>query len=104
MNNILISFMFSYLGYLSLSGNIDPIKYLYRNIWTERPPLIRTVSELQGRLTSTEIESAQGKLYSAEFLYYWAMICIGEQSPLIFKDLGTAETCLKMIQHTVPIA
>lgn len=32
------------------------------------------------------------------------MICIGEQSPLIFKDLGTAETCLKIIQHTVPIA
>ena len=54
MNNILISFMLSNLGYLSLSGNIDSIKYLYRNIWTERPPLIRTVSELQGRLTSTE--------------------------------------------------
>lgn len=32
------------------------------------------------------------------------MVCIGEQSPLIFKDLGTAETCLKMIQHTAPIA
>lgn len=32
------------------------------------------------------------------------MICIGEQSPLIFKNLGTAETCLKIIQHTVPIA
>ena len=32
------------------------------------------------------------------------MICIGEQSPLIFKDLGIAETCLKKIQHTVPIA
>ena len=104
MNNILIGSMLSYLGYLFLNGNIESIKYLYRNIWTESPPLIKTISELQGWLTSIEIESVPGRLYSAEFLYYWAMICIGEQSPLIFKDLGTAETCLKMIQHTVPIA
>ena len=104
MNNIEISIMLSYLGFLFLNGNIDSIKYLYRNIWTENPPLIKTISELQGCLTSMEIESAQGRLYSAEFLYYWAMICIGEQSPLIFKDLRTAETCLKIIQRTVPIA
>ena len=104
MNNIEISIMLSYLGFLFLNGNIDSIKYLYRNIWTENLPLIKTISELQGCLTSMEIESAQGRLYSAEFLYYWAMICIGEQSPLIFKDLGTAGTCLKMIQHTIPIA
>ena len=95
MNNIEISILLSYLGFLFLNGNLDSIKYLYRNIWTESPPLIKTISELQGCLTSMEIESAQSKLYSAEFLYYWAMICIGEQSPLIFKDLGTAETCLK---------
>ena len=104
MNNILIGFMLSYLGYLFLNGNIESIKYLYRNIWTESPPLIKTISELQGWLTSIEIESVPGRLYSAEFLYYWAMICIGEQSPLIFKNLGTAETCRKIIQDTVPIA
>lgn len=103
MNGIIISIMLSYLGHLFLSGNIDSIKYLYRNIWTESPPLLKTISELQGCLTSIEIESAQGRLYSAEFLYYWAMICIGEQSPLIFKDLGTAKACLESIQHIVPM-
>ena len=104
MNNIEISIMLSYLGYLFLNGNIDSIKYLYRTIWKELPPLIKTISELQDCLTPVEIERDKGKLYSAEFLYYWAMICIGEQSPLIFKDLGTAKTCLRKIQHTVPIA
>ena len=104
MNGIIISIMLSYLGHLFLSGNIDSIKYLYRNIWTESPPLLKTISELQGCFTSVEIISDYDKLYSAEFLYYWAMICIGEQSPLIFKDLGTAEACLKKIQHTIPIA
>lgn len=104
MNNIEISIMLSYLGYLFLNGNIDSIKYLYQNIWMESPPLVRTISELQDCLTSAEIENDRGKLYSAEFLYYWAMTCIGEQSPLIFKDLGTAKACLESIQRIVPMA
>ena len=48
MNSINISIMFSYLGYLFLSGNIEPIKYLYRNIWAESPPLIKTVQRAAG--------------------------------------------------------
>lgn len=98
-----LSIAFSYLGKLVLDGNVEAVKFLYGNIWGESPPLIRTIGELQGCLTSVEVEHDMDRLYSTEFLYYWAMICIGEQSPLIFKDLGTAEACFKIIWHAVPM-
>lgn len=97
------SCVFSYLGWQFLQGNVDVVKFLYGNIWGESPPLIRTIDELQECLTAVEVERDRDGLYNTEFLYYWAMTCIGEQSPLIFKNLGIAETCLKKIQRSIPL-
>ena len=98
------SLVFSYLGQQLLQGNIEVAKFLYGNTWTELPPLIRTISELQGHLTAPEVVKDHGELYGTEFLYYWGMTCLGEQSPLVTRDLGTAEACFKKIKSSVPLA
>lgn len=98
------SAVYSRLGRFFLDGSVEVAKFFYKSCWGERPPLIRTITDLQGHLTAVEVEKDKAGKYSAEFLYYWAMTCIGEQSPLIFKDLGTAEVCLKKILPNVPIA
>lgn len=95
---------YSYLGRLFLNGSVEAAKFFYGNIWAESPPLIRTISELQGCLTSTQIVNNTNGLYSAEFLYYWGMTCLGEQSSLIIKELGIAEACFRAIKDTVPQA
>lgn len=98
------SLVFSYLGQQLLQGDIEVAKFLYGNTWTELPPLIRTISELQGHLTASEVTNDHTRFYSIEFLYYWGMTCLGEQSPLVTKDLGTAETCFQKIKSSVPLA
>ena len=99
-----ISVAYSYLGHRFLSGDVEIAKFLYGNAWKERPPLIKTISQLQSCLTAVEIEEDTTGIYCDEFLYYWGMVCIGEVSPLIFKDLGTAEICFKRILKTIPKA
>lgn len=99
-----ISAMCSYLGHKLLVGDVDAVKFIYGHIWEEDPALIKTISLLQENLTAVEIENDTNGIYCNEFLYYWAMLCIGEQSNLIVKDLGAAEICLKKISKTVPKA
>ena len=98
-----ISVAYSYLGKLLLEGNVEVVKFLYGNLWEESPPLIRTVSELQECLTSKKIYDSKG-LYSPEFLYYWGMICLGEQSPLITQELEVAKICFHAVKDVVPHA
>lgn len=95
---------YSYLGLKALNGNVEALKFLYANIHEEAPPLIRTIGQLQEYLTSVEIENDTTRIYSDEFLYYWGMVCLGELSRLIRKDLGSAESCFEKIQNTVPHA
>ncbi len=97
-----VSTAYSYLGYRFLLGNIEVVKYLYGNYWLESPPLIKTINQLQYCLTAEEIEKDTKGVYCNEFLYYWGMICIGELSGLICKDLETAEMCFKKIMKVVP--
>ncbi len=92
---------YSYLGFKTINGNVEALKFLYANIQKEDPPVIRTVCQLQECLTSVEIENDTVRIYSDEFLYYWGMVCLGELSRLIRKDLGTAESCFEKIQNTV---
>lgn len=101
---LFISIVYSYLGQMVLSGDVEALKYLYGNAWQESPPLIRTISQLQCCLTAVEIENDTTNVYNDEFLYYWGMICIGEISQLIFKDLGTAEICFKKSKKAAPQA
>lgn len=98
------SLAFSYLGWKFLQGNTEVAKFLYSNTWAESPPLIRTIRELQGHLTAVEVVNDYNGVYSIEFLYYWGMTCIGEQSPLINKELETARTCFSKIKSSVPQA
>lgn len=97
-----ISAKYSYLGQKALAGDTEVVKFFYGNAWKEYPALIKTISLLQDNLTSVEIENDFNKIYSYQFLYYWGMTCIGEQSNLIVKDLGTAEICFQKIKNTVP--
>lgn len=102
MNPLLqVGKLYGYLGYRALNGDINAVKFLYQNTWKESPPLIRTIYLLQEDLTPVNLNNP---IYSPEFLYYWAMLCIGEQSNLICKDLGTAEWCLNQIKADVPKA
>lgn len=94
--------VYSYLGQRVLLGDIAAVKYLYAQTWKECPALIRTISLLQLVLTAQEIEFDAGKTYCPEFLYYWGMLCLGEQSSLILKDLGTAEYCFQKIVNRIP--
>lgn len=94
--------VYSHLGQRVLVGDIAAVKYLYAQTWKECPALIRTISLLQLVLTAKEIEINAGKTYCPEFLYYWGMLCLGEQSSLIVKDLGAAECCFREIVHRMP--
>lgn len=99
-----MGFTYSYLGHRVLKGDIEAVKFLYGNAWKESPPLIRTIRELQYRLTAVEIENDTRSMYTNEFLYYWGMVCMGEVSRLVLKDLGTAEICFKNVLKNVPKA
>ena len=101
-NSSQISDAYSYLGHRFLSGDIEVAKYLYGHAWLESPPLIKTIRQLQYCLTAAEIEKDTTGIYCNEFLYYWSMICIGELSDLICKDLETAEMCLKKVMKDIP--
>lgn len=87
-----------------LNGNVAALKELYVHSLDEHPSLIRTIDEVQGCLTSVEIEGDREGAYGDEFLYYFAMVCCGETSALIRKDLSTATTCLEKIEDRVPLA
>lgn len=104
MDILRTSRVFSYLGQQFLMGNVDVLKYFYGHIWRESPPLIRTISQLQDCLTSVEIESDTYGTYNKEFLYYWGMICLGEQSSLIIRNLSTANTCFQKVKASIPQA
>lgn len=99
-----INIVCSYIGYLILNGNVEAIKFLYGTAWREHPALIKTIDHLQGYLTSVEIVNDTNGLYSMEFLYFWGMICLGELSSLIAKNLETAKTCFRKIRRSVPQA
>ena len=99
-----ISVAYSYLGHKFLSGDVEVAKYLYGHAWEESPPLIKTIRLLQYCLTASEIEKDTASIFCNEFLYYWGMICIGEESRLIFRDLGTAEICFRKIIKATPKA
>ena len=76
---------YSYWGYRILHGNVVVLRNLYGRIKSETPVLIKTISQLQNLITSEEIIKDNNGFYNPEFLYYWGMICMGEQSPLILK-------------------
>lgn len=101
--NSRVNVIYSYLGRQILSGNTEAVKWIYGNAWKESPPLIETVRMLQECLTSSEIQKNIGK-YNNKFLYYWGMLNLGEVSNLIFRDLGTAEICLKKVKKVFPNA
>jgi len=99
-----VSALCSYIGHMILQGDVESVKMLYKTMWRECPALLKTVDELQHYLTSVEIENDTEGIYEMEFLYYWGMICLGEQSDLVTKSLGTAETCFRKIADSVPQA
>lgn len=59
---------------------------------------------LQDCITSVEIEADCGAIYNHEFLYYWGMTCLGEQSTLVYKNIDIARNCFKKIKGIVPNA
>lgn len=91
------------LGYRIIHGDTDALKELYANTHTEHPAIIKTANLLQGCLTSVEITDDASNIYDTEFLYYRGMLCLGEQSPLIKKDLRTARICFQRISGSVPL-
>lgn len=97
-----ISILCSYIGYQALKGDVEAVKFLYSTIWREHPAFLKTNDQLQNEITSIEITNDTGDIYDVEFLYYWGMICLGEQSPIVVKNLGTAETCFQKIEEVVP--
>lgn len=94
----------SWLGREAIDGNVEVLKYLYRAIWKGNPAIIETISFLQDCITPVEIESDDNGIYNQEFLYYWGMTCLGEQSPIVFKNIETARNCFIKIRNTVPNA
>lgn len=102
-NNIsYINSLCGYVGAQAIAGNTDAIMQLYGYSYTESPPIIKTISLLQENITSVEIENDSYGIYDDVFLYYLAMLNIGETSNLIFRDLDTAETCLTKIVQKIP--
>ena len=99
-----ISNCFSILASNSLDGDAEALKYLYKNAPHENPPLLRTIQVLQDNLQTAILTESFPHKYSIEFLYYLAMICIGETTPLIIRNLGLAKLCLKMIKDSCPQA
>lgn len=103
MENVLrISTECSCLGKKVLAGDSEAVKKLYGHVSEDNPAVIKTISLLQDNITAVEIENDVTGVYNDEFLYYWGMTCLGEQSNLIVKDLGTAETCFRKIKNSVP--
>lgn len=98
-----ISDLCSYIGQEIIGGNTAAVKQIYINLSKENPAIIKLFSQLQECLTTVEIAD-DVEIYSNEFLYYWGMSNLGETSNLIFKDLGTAETCFKKVRKKVPKA
>lgn len=92
-----------YIGNRFLHGDDNVVQNIYGHAWQESPPLLKTISLLQGNLTSVEIGEDIANTYSPRFLYYWGMICLGEESPLIIKELETAKACFRKIRHLVPM-
>lgn len=103
-NVLQISAECSYLGKKVFEGNAEAAKVTYGYGWKEIPALIKMNSLLRFKLTAVEIENDTNGIYCEEFLYYWGMNCLGEQSNLIVKDLGAAEICFKKIKSTIPKA
>lgn len=99
-----VGLLCSFLGKRVLDGDVDAIKALYRTTWKEHPALIKTITQLQECITSVEIDKDSEEKYCTEFLYYWGMLCIGDLSTLISRDLGTANHCFDKIVHRVPKA
>lgn len=94
----------SWLGDAVLQGNVDALKNIYRIVYQENPAIIEMISLLQNCITSVEIENDHGGIYNPEFLYYWGMTCLGEQSTLVYKNIEVARNCFEKILNTVPIA
>ncbi len=78
------------------------LKFVYAASHFGHPAIIKIVEQLQRWLTSVEIEN--NTIYVPEFLYYWGMTCLGEQSDLIIRELGIAETCFSKIESSMPQA
>lgn len=85
------------------AGDIGALKFVYAASPTEYPAIIKTIEELQNWLTATRI-TADETTYNPEFLYYWGMLCLGEQSNLIARELGIAQACFEKIKSPVPKA
>lgn len=94
----------SWLGHAILQGNVDALKNIYRIVYQENPAIIEMISSLQNCITLVEIEDDHGGIYNPEFLYYWGMICLGEQSNLVYKNIEIARNCFEKILNTVPSA
>lgn len=92
----------SCLGKKVLAGDSEAARELYGSGWKENRALIKTCSYLQDNITAVEIENDDTGIYNDEFMYYWGMTCLGEQSNLIIKDLGTAEICFNKIKKIIP--
>lgn len=103
-NIIRESKILSYVGRLVIDGNTEVLRHLYGAIWKENPYLIRLINQLQDNISAVEIENDSDGKYSEDFLYYWGMTNLGEQSSLIVKNLSIAETCFQKIKQTYPLA
>jgi len=100
-----ISSAYSYLGYKCISaGDVEAVKVLYALSCFEDPPIMETIGLLQHHLTAIEIHNDDQNKFNTEFLYYWAMICLGETSRLIVRHLETATVCFEKIKEEVPKA
>lgn len=97
-----ISKLCSWVGSEIINGNVEAIKSIYGTVWRENPAIIEMISLLQECITSAEIADDHSGIYNHEFLYYWGMICLGEQSTLVYKNIEIAESCFEKIQNTVP--
>lgn len=92
----------SLLGHAIIQGDVEILKNIYGIVWRENPAIIEIISSLQNCITSSEIEADHSGIYNSEFLYYWGMMCLGEQSSLVYKNIETARNCFKKLLNTVP--
>lgn len=96
--------MCSVLGQRILLGDTGVLKALLAASLKEYPALIRVVTDVQSLLTGAEIHEDSAGCYSNEFLFYLAMLYIGDTSELITKDLGAAKICLEKVGKATPLA
>lgn len=99
-----IGIMCSVLGQRILLGDTDALKALFVASLEEYAALIRVVTDVQSLLTGVEIHGDNAGCYSNEFLFYLAMLYVGDTSELITKDLGTAKICLEKVRNATPLA